>query len=322
MLEDLKKRLQKTQGRSEFIMAVVCDIRGFSQFSTVHEVPDIAMFIKRFYLTLLDVYFTSAVFAKPTGDGLLLVFPYSEADLLAVSDSVLHTCFKVMANFPSMFQNDPMINFATPPNLGFGVARGTACCLFSGNRVLDYSGQLLNLAARLNDLARPQGVIVDGTFQENVIPKDLRRKFQQRRAYIRSIAEESSREILCSKEVTLPTYAQSPLTSHKWLMERKEITVAELRKLGGDYHMTLHQEVLTPEKTKLEFLWPNQKVQGYTTWRELRPYECFKDTKGSQLEFDTSQVLSIVATEGLSPETKVAFEFQYVPKPKKANKAK
>ncbi len=120
----------------------------------------------------------------------------------------------------------------------------------------------------------------------------------------------------------MPTYAQSPLTSHKWLIERKEFTVAELTKLSGNFDMTLHSEVLTPEKTKLEFFWPNQQVPGYETWRECRPYECFKDAKGSHLKFDITQAQSIVATESLSPETKVAFEFQYVPKPRKAKRAR
>ena len=76
-----------------------------------------------------------------------------------------------MDDFPTMFTDDPMINFATPTNLGFGIARGTACCLFSGKRILDYSGQLLNLAARLNDLARPKGLVIDGAYQKDGPPE-------------------------------------------------------------------------------------------------------------------------------------------------------
>jgi hypothetical protein len=44
--------LVDAQGRSEFVIVVVADIRGFSRFSTVNESPNIAMFIKRFYLQL------------------------------------------------------------------------------------------------------------------------------------------------------------------------------------------------------------------------------------------------------------------------------
>jgi hypothetical protein len=275
------------------------------------------MFIKRFYLKLLNDYFTTASFAKPTGDGLLMAFRYSETTLHEVVKLVLDACFKALADFPDMFKQDPMINFATPRDLGFGIARGTACCLFSGKRVLDYSGQLLNLAARLNDLARPRGVVIDGAFQERLIPTALRTAFVQHRAYIRSIAEEASREILCSKEVALPDHSQIPLASHEWVVQRKELTIAGLNKLSGDYDMPLLREPLTMEKTKLEFLWPSQQLAGHIARRDYRPFQYYKDAKGCHLQFNTSQAQSWAVTDSLSPETMVAFEFQYVPRPKR-----
>jgi hypothetical protein len=101
MLPQLRKKLEHAEGRSEFIISIICDIRGFSSFSTHHESPDTAMFIKRFYLKLLNEYFKEAAFAKPTGDGLLLVFRYSEQDLHQVSEKVITTCFKVIDEFPT-----------------------------------------------------------------------------------------------------------------------------------------------------------------------------------------------------------------------------
>jgi len=53
--------LLDAQGRSEFVLVVVADIRGFSDFSTRNESPNIAMFIKRFYLQMLEKYFASAI---------------------------------------------------------------------------------------------------------------------------------------------------------------------------------------------------------------------------------------------------------------------
>jgi len=321
MLEELKKRLGAAQGRSEFVITVVCDIRGFSAFSARHESPDTAMFIKRFYLKLLNDYFTMTCFAKPTGDGLLMVFGYSENTLQQVAEDVLNTCMKAVADFPSMFAGDPMINFATPGELGFGVARGTACCLFSGKRILDYSGQLLNLTARLNDLARPRGVVVDGAFQKGVIPQALRASFVQDRAYIRSIAEENAREILRSKEVRLPSYSQAPLACTRWVIERREMTVDKLNALADRYEMNLKREVLTKEKVKLEFFWPNQKLKECLTWLEIRNYELYTDAKGCHLAFDTEEVKAIAAEKKLAPETKVIFECQYVPKPRRMAKS-
>src|SRR5208337_4480234 len=97
MLAQLKKKLETAEGRSEFVIAMVCDIRGFSDFSIHHESPDTAMFIKRFYIKLLEDYFSQAAFAKPTGDGLLLIFKYSEDVLHEVSRYVIETAFRVLS---------------------------------------------------------------------------------------------------------------------------------------------------------------------------------------------------------------------------------
>ncbi len=322
MLKILKKSLQRAEGRSEFIIAVVCDIRGFSEFSTIHESPDIAMFIKRFYLKLLDDYFNTAAFAKTTGDGLLMAFRYSETSLGDVVELILKSCFKVLTDFPRMFKLDPMINFPTPVNLGFGIARGTACCLFSGKQVLDYSGQLLNLAARLNDLARPRGIIIDGAFQEKVIPEALRTNFVQGRAYIRSVAEETPKEILCSKDVVLPAYSQAPLTTYEWISDRHELSVEALSQLTGSWLMNLRREPLTNEKTKLQIWYPNPKVKGYLTWYEIRPYDIYKDARGHHVKFEISRAQSIIQSDSLSKDTKVTFEFQYVPRATDVKKRK
>lgn len=317
-MKRLVSQLEIAEGRSEFIIALICDIRGFSQFSTVHESPDLAMFIRRFYLKLLQVYFKDAIFAKPTGDGLLFVFRYSEKSLPQVAEAVLSQCFQVLSEFPKMFEEDPMINFATPSDLGFGISRGTACCLFAKHQIIDYSGQLLNLAARLNDVARPRGIVLDGAFGNAMIPEKLRARFTKRQAYLKSIAEESPRDVLCSDEVVLPTYARSPLASHRWILEVKEFKLQELLKLSlsGTLTLPLKHDVLSPEMTKLQFRYPNLKLPGYIRWNEIRSYSCAKDAKGPHLVITLDQPRSIAASEGLPADTVVAFEFQYVPKKK------
>ena len=77
----LRFALLDAQGVSEFVIVVFVDVRGFSKFSKTNESPDIAMFIKRFYLELIDNYFDKANFFKPTGDGLLMTFPYNDKTL-------------------------------------------------------------------------------------------------------------------------------------------------------------------------------------------------------------------------------------------------
>ena len=71
-------KLEKAEARFEFVIAVFCDIRSFSSFSKTVESPDTSTFLKHFYLRLLRDYFQDAVFAKPTGDGLLIIFRHDK----------------------------------------------------------------------------------------------------------------------------------------------------------------------------------------------------------------------------------------------------
>jgi len=315
MLGQLRKKLELAQGRSEFVISVVCDIRGFSSFSATHESPDTAMFIKRFYLKLLGEYFAKAAFAKLTGDGLLLIFRYTEKTLPEVSDYVLSMCFKVVDDFPAMFKNDPMINFSTPARVGFGISRGPSCCLFSGRTILDYSGQLLNLAARLNDFARPKGIVIAGSYLFDVIPKSLRSKFKAAQAYVRGIAEERPIDVFYSSpDVTLPAYALHPITVLNWEAVSKSLTVAELKKLGGYFLIDLPKEPVSPDKTKMQLMWPNPKLPDYTRYHGYQHYEYFKDSLGHHLKFQLDPARAIVSSEGLTKNTKILFHFQFVPK--------
>src|SRR5947207_4242084 len=102
MAHTFAEALVDAQGRSEFVIVVVADIRGFSRFSTVNESPNIAMFIKRFYLQLINHHFKIANFVKPTGDGLLMTFQYTEANLLDVAAKVINACITCLLDFPTI----------------------------------------------------------------------------------------------------------------------------------------------------------------------------------------------------------------------------
>ncbi len=316
MLSQLRTKLQHAEGRSEFVISAICDIRGFSNFSTCHESPDTAMFIKRFYLKLLDDYFTDAVFAKPTGDGMLLIFRYTEDDLHSVSEHVLSTCFAVTEDFPSMFKDDPMINFDTPSRVGFGISRGPSCCLFSGRTILDYSGQLLNLAARLNDLARPKGIVIAGSYLEDVIPSALRNRFKRGRVYVRGIAEETPLDVFYSApDVELPAHSQHPISVHDWLLVEYAMTVAQLAKLTGYFMLDLPSEPLAKDQTQLEIQYDHPTISGYSASQSLTDYSLTKDSSGHHLQFDVAPAQHIVKQEGLTRSKSVSIRFEFVPKP-------
>lgn len=242
MNDHFVKALHAAQGRSEFVIAVVADIRGFSEFSTRNESPNIAMFIKRFYIQLLTTYFSSASFVKPTGDGLLMLFRFTETNLLDVSTMVIDSCMQCLADFPTLCNDDPMINFDVPRAIGFGIARGTACCLYSGDEILDYSGHLLNLASRLNDLARPAGLVVASNFLLAAIPERHRNEFARSSVYVRSIAEEQPIEVFYLTDVVqIGEERMHPLKTDDWRrVPITELSAKQLSKLaGGVYFLPL-----------------------------------------------------------------------------------
>ncbi len=295
MLTQLRKRLQGADGRSEFVIAAMCDIRGFSKFSIRHESPDTAMFIKRFYLKLLDTYFKQAVFAKPTGDGLLLIFRYNEHNLIETSELVIETAFKVISDFPKMFADDSMINFTTPHQVGFGVTRGPTCCLFSGRSIIDYSGQLLNLASRLNEFARPCGIVVDGNYLLNVLPSSCRARFSKRNVYVRSIAEESPICVFCSSEVSLPTYALSPLSGQGWKEVTHKMTIDKLSKINGSFRLNLQDEPASMENMQVQFISPSPGLEGFTSIYPIPDYVYQKDSSGPFILFAASKTFETLA---------------------------
>lgn len=217
MHRKFRQSLGTAEGHSEFIIVVVADIRGFSEFSKRRESPDTAMYIKRVYMRLIDNYFSAASFYKPTGDGLLVTIPYTESTLKEVASNTIKSSLKCYEEFAHICDNDPMVNFDVPRGLGIGIARGTACCLKSKDLVLDYSGHILNLASRLMNLARPSGIIIDGGFTIELLDGQDQELFEKKGVYIRSIAEESPKTVYILKDaVDVPLEYLRPLKGEQW----------------------------------------------------------------------------------------------------------
>jgi hypothetical protein len=320
MLNALINKFKNANGRSDFVIAVVCDIRGFSSFSKHHEAPDIAMFSKRFYVKLLEEYFVDADFAKPTGDGLLLLFKYSEDNLHEIADSVLKSCLDVVLDFPTMMKNDVMINYAVPDAVGFGIARGTAFCLYSDDEVVDYSGQTLNLASRLNEFARPQGIVVDGTFMMSVIPEEMRSTFYSDTIFVRGISEEYPREILCSSDVVIPEEAKTPESKTTLRTADHKVTVGFMKKMPENVTIQLPEEPLTsiPCTAKVQWIhstasWFNRNAPEYAQWRHLNFTEVEHTADGYYAHLKTDEIMKIIADKGLGAKAELTLRVQYVP---------
>lgn len=316
MLDDLIGKFKDAEGRSEFVIVVVCDIRNFSGFSTDREAPEMAIFIARFYEKLLSEYFTDAVYAKPTGDGLIMVFKHKskQADLLVVAESVLNQCLRAIADYPAMLANDLMINFKLPEKIGFGVARGTATCLFAGDEIIDYSGQILNLAARLNDLAKPGGVVIDQAFLLGAIPENLQGNFRIENVYIRGISEEMPREIFCTKEVIISEAAKHPLHSHNWKKWENVIKYSTLKNLAGYYSITLPDEPISKDLCKIKLYWDSKISTGIRRWVLVSDFYLNKDAEGFEVGFIAKDELITFKDEMMSDADEIKAVVHYVPK--------
>ena len=64
---------------------------GFAAFAERTESVDTALYLKKLYEVLLEDYFGTCTFAKPTGDGLMLIFEFTEADLQEIVQTVGHS---------------------------------------------------------------------------------------------------------------------------------------------------------------------------------------------------------------------------------------
>jgi len=256
MHRNLRKLLEIAEGVSEFIIAVNVDIRGFSEFSKQVESPDAAMYVKRVYIRLVDDYLTGASFFKPTGDGLLLTFPYNENNLKEVVRSTINKSWKVINNFGKICKNDPMINFPVPQHVGIGIARGTACRIVANRKILDYSGHVLNLASRLMDIARPSGIVFSDSFGAGLLEASETGKFAKGKVYLKGIAEDKPIPIYYSKGITkISPIHKAPLNKIIWKTIKWEKKLSEFAKLGI-FHYSLSQRPTDPDEILMEVAYP------------------------------------------------------------------
>jgi len=227
-----RKALNNATGESKSIIAVIFDIRDFSGFSQRCDSVNVAAFIMKVYMKMIDEYFPFVSFYKSTGDGLLLTIPWGEKNLEEISQKVIASCINCHSEFANICSGDPAINFKVPDKIGIGVARGSACRLVSGNRVIDYAGRLLNLTSRLTDLARPSGIILDGAFVIGLLTEEQQKLFKKEKVYLKGISEDKPMIIYYTKKFTvIPKYNKHPIASERWREVAKSWSYGKLLKL-------------------------------------------------------------------------------------------
>lgn len=314
----LKTALPNATGRSEFVIVVVADIRGFSAFSREHESPDIAMYVKRVYMRLIDAYFPTASFYKTTGDGLLVTVPYNENTLSETANQTVESCLRCVNEFGSICHDDAMVNFPTPNLVGFGLTRGTACCLASGDMVLDYSGHLLNLATRLMGLARPSGVVLDGAFGTQLLKPETEGQFEGAEVYLRGLAEEKAVKVFYQKgKVEIPDDAKRPLAAQRWDTWSKTHTLHAWRKLGNFFRPNINGMSRRPASAVLSATYPARSIEKTvkgTTTTEIRSELDYMDLGGKvYFAIDTWSLADALKSDGVSTQSPVTLTIEFVP---------
>ena len=266
MDKEFQKLLEGAEGRSDYIIAVCVDIRDFTPFCKRVDSFLTGIYIKKVYLKIINGYFKDATFYKPAGDGLLIAIRCKEEDMKAIAKSTLDSCLRLVEDFGSLLHGEPMINFPTPEKIGIGITRGNACCLHSGGEILDYSGRTLNLASRLMDMARPSGIVLDGSFGLDLLSEKMKEQFSKEMVYVRGIAELSQIKVYCTKKYTLiPDAFKRPLKEPKWTTVKEKIIFGEFKALAGpSFDIDLRKRPLYKDKITVRIRYENPKIEGFT----------------------------------------------------------
>jgi hypothetical protein len=99
--------------------------------------------------------------AKLTGDGLMLVWEVADnSNVIKQANAVTGLGYALSSGYQSWVAKKQEFYKRVPSSLGIGVNFGPANRLSSESGIYDYSGFIVNLAAKFQDLARPDGGVV------------------------------------------------------------------------------------------------------------------------------------------------------------------
>jgi hypothetical protein len=211
-----------------------------------------ALYLRRVYATILDGYFDGFSFFKPTGDGLLLVIPFdpTEADLARTTKAVVADALRLVRDFPTLVDGDKLIKFPSPKAIGIGIAAGSVSRISAEDITLDYTGRPLNVASRLMDLARPAGVVLDGTLDFDALAPTVRQQFAADHVYLKGVADTDGVEILYTAELTrIPDRYRNPLTGQRLHVQSETMTMSAAKRRRSWNHRL---EFEPADRTQLE----------------------------------------------------------------------
>ncbi len=160
-------------------LVLIYDIRGFTAASKRLRTADLGAFATGAHRAILDLFVARPpTFVKNLGDGHLLLWELSDPpdpDLVA---DVVRGAHAAQTAFAAFAAGHGAAGGELPRHVGVGVAIGDV------SRSDDYYGVALNLAARLQNLARPEGLAVSPSVFEVAAARDAQLTTELRRAKV------------------------------------------------------------------------------------------------------------------------------------------
>lgn len=161
-------------------LVLIYDIRGFTAASKRIGTADLGTFATAAHREILDLFAAlPPTFVKNLGDGHLLVWEAPDGLTPALLDPVMAAARKAQTAFAAFVAGQGALGAQLPRQVGIGVAFGET---FKSD---DYYGVAMNLAARLQNEARPEGLALSESVFEAAARRDARLREQFRRARVR-----------------------------------------------------------------------------------------------------------------------------------------
>ena len=315
----LRERLENATGQPEEVIAVNLDVRGFSSFCERNESINVVRYIREAYKNLMDEYFPQALFAKPTGDGLLIASPYEQRSLAEAANHALKTCQRLHQAFPSLV-DDSILNIKKPKKIGIGLSRGVAFRIVANGETLDYSGRVLNRASRLMSLARPSGIVFDCEYLAGLaLPTDLDKTFSKSKVWLWGMAERDPIEIYYSRAygTRIPHTYRKRLDVRKWATERAFWPLGSIEasiKADTSVSFRLAWEPGDPDEIAVAVLYTKALQKRWNCIDLILPSTYFYyDIVGGEprVSFHAEPLVELLRADGFSSKDKCIFVFKY-----------
>jgi class 3 adenylate cyclase len=165
-------------------LVLIYDIRGFTAASRRIGTADLGAFATAAHRVILDLFSTCPPgFVKNLGDGHLLVWEAADGLHPGLLDPVMAAAKKAQTAFAAFVAGQGALGAQLPKQVGIGLAFGET---FKSD---DYYGVAMNLAARLQNEARPEGLAMSETIFDAAARRDerLRLEFQRARVHLKGL---------------------------------------------------------------------------------------------------------------------------------------